>query len=327
MYKVIKEVGFGIVAKIVADSVNDNGNRITTFELEYPRMVHSELMTHRLLSRNAMSSRAIPVSKMIDQVRSNPAKPVQWGKNKGGMQSDGDWNAMVKDQVGSEFSVDDWWHLAAEEAAFNAEALAEAGYHKQVANRLLEPFQFMKTIVTATEMENFFWLRLDEDADPTIKKLAEAMFEAYKESVPEQLNSGDWHTPYVTHFDAPDGSGQIVYGVFDGYGVEHYVSKKEAIAISSSCCAQVSYRNIDNTYDKAMSVYERLGVGGNKIHASPFEHVATPMKNPCYDLEVKTWDELFEVGATHIDKDGYFWSGNFKGWIQHRQLLDNHTKW
>lgn len=331
MYKVVKSGKGNIVAKIVADSVNTNGNRITTFELEYPRFIHSELMTHRLFSRNAMSSRAVPVSKMIEQVRNNPATPIHWGKNQSGMQARTEHTEDVLDNTGEAFSVQDWWYLSAEEAASSAEAMEEAGYHKQIVNRLLEPFQMMKTVLTATEFSNFFWLRLDEDAQPEIHELALCMKSAYDESNPELLKAGEWHTPYVEHYRYEDG---LKYGVEDSEGYTRFVTTKEAIAISSSCCAQVSYRNIDNSFEKAMKVYERLGVGGSKIHASPFEHVATPMEavvrwdsdkpftNPKNTRDPESWQR----GVTHLDKDGNLWSGNFKGWIQHRQLLENHCK-
>ncbi len=319
MYKVIKNGKGNIVAKIVADSINTSGNRITTFELEYPRFIHSELMTHRLFSRNAMSSRAVPVSKMIEQVRNNPATPIHWGKNQSGMQAKTEHTEDVLDNTGEAFSVQDWWYLSAEEAASSAEAMEEAGYHKQIVNRLLEPFQMMKTVLTATEFSNFFWLRLDEDAQPEIHELALCMKSAYDESYPEELVSGEWHTPYVEHYRYEDG---LKYDVEDSEGYTRFITAEEAIAISSSCCAQVSYRNIDNSFEKAMKVYERLGVGGSKIHASPFEHVAKPMKECVFDYNNP--DLKPEEGITHVDTDQNYWSGNFKGWIQHRQLLENH---
>jgi thymidylate synthase ThyX len=86
-----------ISAKIIADSISESeyGDRITTFELEYPRFIHGELMTHRLFSRNAASSRAIPINKMMDQVLTAPAMPVEWGLNKSGMQAE----EMLKGQL------------------------------------------------------------------------------------------------------------------------------------------------------------------------------------------------------------------------------------
>ena len=308
MYKVVKEGKGGISAKIVADSVNDNGNRVTTYELEYHRFIHGEVMTHRLFSRNAMSSRAVPVSKMIEQSNTTP---IHFGKKQSGMQADHEH----EDVAGGK----QVWENAREDAIHHATLLEQRGYHKQIVNRLLEPFQMMKVVLTATEFENFFWLRCDKDAQPEIQELAGLMYEALKESTPEKLKVGDWHTPYVGHLPCMNG---FVYTV-DGYTS---ITQEEAIAISSSCCAQVSYRNIDNSFNKAMAVYERLGVGGNKIHASPFEHVATPMRKTEMDY-TDAEEGINEDGVTHMDTEFQYWSGNFKGWIQHRQQLDNHTKW
>lgn len=340
MYKVEKLGKGGISAKIVADSINTNGNRITTYELEYHRYIHGEVMTHRLFSRNAMSSRAVPVAKMIKQVETSPATPIHWGANQSGMQADEECSNEVcipYDGIVEKHSRDDAWNHAKDGMINVAEAMLEAGYHKQIVNRLLEPFQMMKIVLTATEFENFFWLRCDKDAQPEIQELARLMFECREESKPELLKAGEWHTPYVAHLDRPDGEEGVTYAVFDE-GFEKYISVKEAIAISSSCCAQVSYRGIDNSYDKAMTVYERLGVGGNKIHASPFEHVGSPMVyTNTFDhtkayinkpaKEITQDDTEWEKGVTHCDRHMDLWSGNFKGWIQNRQLLKNHTKW
>lgn len=316
MYNVIIEGKGNIVAKIVADSINKQGNRITTFELEYHRFIHSELMTHRLFSRNAMSSRAVPVKKMIEQVRNNPATPIHWGKNQAGMQalaecSDKEWHKQE-------------WFNAANSAADSAEVMSNPenpmfGHtvaHKQIVNRILEPFQMMKTVLTATEFDNFFWLRCDSDAQPEIQELANCMFEAMKQSEPEYLEECQWHTPYVDHWEGvgeySDDFGYMIYA--DGKPM--MLSEKEALAISASCCAQVSYRVLDNTYEKAMDIYNKLA-SGRKVHASPFEHQATPMgTSPSH-----------EEGVTHRDSVGCYWSGNFKGWIQHRQTLDNHVCW
>ncbi|HBT8980330.1 TPA: hypothetical protein MCM29_005069 [Klebsiella pneumoniae] len=318
-----------VSAKIIADSISKDGQRITTFELEYPRIIHSELMTHRLFSRNAASSRAIPVKKLIDMIRNEPAMPVRFGANQPGMQDKGEEHTAL---VLNHFSPRRAWTIAAEDAAFWAEAFAEAGYHKQTANRLLEPFQRMKTVLTATEFENFWWLRVDADADPTIEALAIAMHKEYEASEPELLQPGQWHTPYVEHFYENIGlEGDDVW-VFCGYYVEDENGEKvildveEAKAISSSCCAQVSYRRLNATKDKALDIYSRL-LSGDKVHASPFEHQATPMQETDGYKNMQEYKCGWEVGVTHMDRDGDLWSANFKGWIQHRQLLNNHTKW
>lgn len=326
-----------ISAKVIAHSHDGRGNEIVTFELEYPRIIHSEMMTHRLFSRNAASSRAIPVKTLIEMVKNEPAMPYRFGANQPGMQDKGVEHDGI---VGAGYSGRDWWKLAALSAARFAEELAEAGYHKQVANRLLEPFQRMKTVLTTTELENFWWLRVDADADPTIEALAKDMYIAYTESEAELLQPGQWHTPYVEHFYENIGlEGDDVW-VFSGYYVEDENGDKvildveEAKAISSSCCAQVSYRRLNSTKDKALDIYGRL-LSGQKVHASPFEHQATPMlfNNELDFIKYHLSKELivgregWEVGVTHITRNGDFWSGNLKGFVQHRQLLDNHTKW
>lgn len=284
-----------ITAKILADSYSAiNGKRITTFELTYPRFIHSELMTHRLFSRNAMSSRAVPIEKMIDQVWSDPALPIHWGKNQSGMQA--------KDQLENTDSVQIEWRAAACEAALSAKFLSEQGLHKQVVNRILEPWQLMKTVLTSTEFDNFFWLRKHEDAQPEIKELAERMYEQleWNKLLTVELDAGDWHTPY---YEA-------------GYWLQDDETPLEdALAISSSCCAQVSYRLLDDSIEKARKVYQRL-VESTPVHASPFEHCASPMRQSV-DFRSK--------GITHKDRNGDFWSGNFKGWVQYRQLIKNNV--
>lgn len=294
-----------IKAEIIAHSKSSvNGKEIVTFSLEYPRFIHSELMTHRLFSRNAASSRAIPVAKMIEQVRNDPACPVHWGKNQPGMQAKQELKGMDLD------SAKESWQWAAKHAAHCAEAMALVGAHKQITNRLLEPFQMMKTVLTATELDNFFWLRKHPDAQPEIKLLAEKMWEALEVSDPVELASGDWHTPY--------------FGA--GYWLKDCgVSLEDALAISSSCCAQVSYRVLDDSLEKARDIYKKL-VESKPVHASPFEHQATPMPNfSATDfLRGKVWDV---EGITHEDRDGNLWSGNFKSWIQHRQLIPENVCW
>jgi len=324
-----------LIARVIADSVSPQGQRITTFELEYPRIIHSELMTHRLFSRNAMSSRAIPINKMIDQIRRNPAMPVKFGKNQPGMQDAGEHNTPITvvntlpngEKHTEIYTAEQWWHKAAVSASVYADGFAEAGYHKQIANRLLEPFQRMKTVLTATDFKNFWWLRVDKDADPTIFALAEAMKKAFDESDPELLEPGQWHTPYVDHvyeYEDIDDKECVVfvgYCVLDENDKPVMLTVEEAKAISASCCAQVSYRVLNNTKDKALDIYGKL-LSGNKVHASPFEHQATPM------LEREAalwWDGQASDGVTHMDRKGMLWSGNFCGWIQHRQLVPNNV--
>ena len=134
----------GITAKVIEDSISPHGKRITTLQLRYQRFFHSELLTHRSFSRNSSSSRAIPVAKMIEQVRNDPAMPVHYGANQPGMQAKAELEGEDRENAVRA------WEQAAYYAALVAEQMAELGLHKQVANRILEPFQFMSTVVTAT---------------------------------------------------------------------------------------------------------------------------------------------------------------------------------
>jgi len=292
-----------ISAKVIADSINNKGVRITTFELEYPRFIHAEVMTHRMFSRNSASSRAIPVSKVIEQVRDNPALPIHWGKNQAGMQAKEELEGVAK------IAVKDSWIEAAKEIARRADIMSQIGLHKQVVNRMLEPFQIMKVVVTATEWNNFWYLRDHADAQPEIQRLARVMRGAYDYSKPKFLRHGMWHTPYV---ESEINDSEQVFINPDG----GYYTLDQAIKISCSSCAQVSYRKLDTSIEKAQSIYKRL-VESEPVHASAFEHVAR-----CVDTEYDKWYD----GITHQCKDGFSWSGNFREWVQYRQLIPNHAK-
>lgn len=305
----------GISATIVADSVSKEGKRITTYELEYPRFVHGEFMTHRLFSRNAASSRAIPVNKMIKHISENTAMPIHWGKNQSGMQAK---EECLKAPSGHS-SREGAWEFALCRAVDVAESFAEAGYHKQIVNRLLEPFQFIKVVCTATEYDNFFWLRKHPDAQPEIAELARVMWEAQEQSEPTLLEAGEWHVPYVEyHSDV---------GYYMMVGGKHFeLTLEDALKVSASCCAQVSYRLADNSLVKAKKIYDML-VESKPVHASPFEHQSTPMLYTD-DSEGCWWlDSPEMMGVTHADRNGKLWSANFKGWIQHRQLIPENACW
>lgn len=321
-----------VSAKIIADSISAvNRKRITTLELEFHRYILPEFNTHRMFSRNAASSRAIPVEKMLELVRTNPAMPIHWGKNQPGMSAKEECDDHVElyayhaDRWVDEEDREDAWGLAAESASKIAAAFSEAGYHKQIVNRLLEPFQMIKVVCTATEYDNFFWLRNHPDAQPEIQELARCMWEALQKSEPEVLQPGEWHTPYVAHADSPADNTVIVPVIFDEVsGVEKYISWEDALKISASCCAQVSYRKADDSLEKAIAVYDRL-VTSTPVHASPFEHQATPMSTP--SASSRGGMMFPESGQTHMDSNTDYWSGNFKSWIQHRQLIPNNVCW
>lgn len=274
-----------ILAKVIEDSISEDGIRLTTFQLCYPRFIHSEFMTHRVFSRNASSSRAIPVAKMIEQIRNDPAMPIHWGANQPGMQA----SAEVQ-HVGH---AKDLWKLAANNAANVAESMMNIGLHKQVANRILEPFQWIHVIVTATEWDNFFELREHTDADPNIYALATIMKKALLSSVPTVCLNGNWHLPYITALER----------------AEH--PTEDLLKMSAARCARVSYLTHDGQQPdvkKDTALYDKLIVM-KPMHASPIEHQATP------DLLIATNNCYPEWGNAHLH-------GNFRGWCQNRKRIE-----
>lgn len=301
-----------ITATIIADSVSQDGTRMTTMEIEYPRFILAELNTHRMLSKNSASSRAIPVAAMHKHIQENTAQPVWWGANQPGMQAH-------KEIEGADKSYAQYlWASARDQAILASRQLLEMGLHKQVTNRITEPWMVMKTVISGTEWANFFWLRDHPDAQPEIAELAKKMHQAYKASQPQLLYPGEWHVPYVTTYrDAR--TKELHY-------LDHnskYITYDEARIISASCCAQVSYRKNDDTLEKAQKIYQQL-IESEPAHASPVEHQATPMNvaTMCR-YEPDTW----EPGVTHVSANSDLWSGNLRSWIQHRKLIPKEARW
>lgn len=304
-----------ITAKVVCDSVSEQGVRLTTFEIEYPRFIHGELMTHRMLSKNSSSSRAIPIQKMLDQIESNMAIPVYWGKNKSGMQAVEEVSKF--DEAKSVLN----WERSYNYVKERVENMVEIGLHKQVPNRLTEPFQMMKVVITGTDWDNFFNLRIHPDAQPEICMLAYKMYQAMQESEPTVLKEGDWHLPYVNV--GWNGKGVIAY-----YDEDFDVlSLEDAIKLSAASCASVSYRTEGMTLEKADKIFDML-IKAQVIHASPFEHLATPIVFKETNEICNMFEYLDKVeGVTHVNKQGELCSGNLRGWIQYRHLLPNNTNW
>ncbi len=279
-----------ITAKSVLSSVSPDGVRIDTLLLRYPRFIHSEFMTHRQFSRNASSSRAIPVDRLIADVENDPAMPVFWGKNQKGMQareelSEDDKECMVNS-----------WIEAKDNAVRIASSMATSGAHKQIVNRILEPFAHINVVVTATEWDNFFALRIHEDAQPEIKALAVAMRDAIEGSTPQHLFHGEWHLPFVTDDEISE------YGFSDDDGELRY--------ISAARCARTSYKTHDgrvSTLEEDIALGERL-TKSRPFHASPFEHQATPD----FYIETETGKEWFQP----------YLHRNFAGWIQNRANME-----
>lgn len=250
-----------IRAEIVADSVNPNGRRLTTYLLVYPRFIHAEVMTHRVLSRNAASSRAIPFRRMVEMIKQEVAMPIKWGAARAGMQSGEQLDVNTTDEVVRT------WLQAARDAVRNAERLDKLGLHKSISNRLLEPFAHMTTLVSATEWANFFNLRAHAAAMPEFQELAFKMLDLYldPETEPRELGFGEWHLPFSER--VPEGA-----------------SLETKLKICTARCARTSYVSFDGDHSvsKDEQLHDRLQDAG---HWSPFEHCAralTPWEEERY---------------------------------------------
>ena len=279
-----------ITAKIIAHSKSPAGKEIISLQLHYPKFIHGEFMTHRVFSRNASSSRAIPFEKMLADIEEDTAIPVYWGKNQPGMQA--------KEEFGLEGRkyAEEIWLDSRDAAIQQAKILHKIGLHKQICNRLLEPFYNINVLVTATEWSNFFELRDHPDAQPEMRALAIAMKQAMAESKPTELYEGEWHLPYIQRMD------MALYNT----------DVKKLIKISVARCTRVSYLTQDGkqpSVENDLKLYDRL-VGAKPIHASPAEHQATP------------------DSAADGKNDWYYKSlhGNLVGWKQYRKYLEKNIK-
>jgi len=299
-------------AKIICHSISPQGIPLVTVHLRYWRGVHSEIMTHRSFSRNARSSRAVPIQKMIDEVRKDPFIPRHWGKNQKGMQAAEECNANVwlpnpfAKSGETELDRREAWLWARETALDAALGFMNAGYHKQIVNRLLEPFMWIDTLVTATDWANFMALRDHKDAEPHIRDLAQLTKEAIAASSPRELKPGDWHLPYI--------KGEELDFWFNGedQSLDFEGGYDIARRVSAARCARISYSPFDgnSSLEAELDRFDKL-VTTQPVHASPVEHQATP-------------DSLYRG---HREKKWNFpdQHRNFRGWRQFRAMIAGET--
>jgi len=252
-----------------------SGQRLTTFEVTFPRIVLAEFNTHRQFSRNSASSRAIPVEKMLARVEADPFVPTYWGKNQKGMQADEELSDKERR------IADGLWEGAKLDAVLNARRLLDLGVHKQLVNRLLEPFMWQTVIVTATEFKNFFALRAHKDAQPEIREIAVLMKALYDAHAPTVVPVGHWHMPLT------DDADQLRA---DGY------TEEQIRLISVGRCARVSYLTHDGKRDPKADIdlCQRLQASG---HMSPFEHVAQALESPEISGNFTGWQQFRKLQA------------------------------
>lgn len=273
----------GFECRVERDSISPAGTRLTTFVVQFPRIVLCEFLTHRMLSRNSSSSRAIPVAKMIEAVERDPYIPSEWGSNQKGMQ------AGESLSEGESRCCAATWKVALKYAVTCAKDLAERKVHKQLVNRLLEPFAWITVIVSATDWNNFFALRCHPDAHPEIRKIAEMMRAAREASKPRVLKPWQWHLPFIS--DVEQSNLDLAPGKLGLWKM-----------VSAGRCARVSYLTHDGQRDiEADVALARRLIEAIPKHASPFEHQATPF-----------------VGM-HTNK------GNLFGWKQYRHEIEGES--
>ncbi len=283
-------------ATVVLDSISPEGIRLPTLHLRYWRAIHAELMTHRVFSRNARSSRAVPISKMIEEVRNDPFIPQHWGRNQRGMQATEECNEPVSiwSLTGEGYVQRDRetaWLMARDLAVDSAQAFAIAGYHKQLVNRLLEPFMWIDTLLSSTDWANFFHLRLHSDAEPHFVDLARAVRVALNGSTPTLLQPNKWHLPYINN----------------GWKLKS-TQIETARKVSAARCARISYAPFDgnSSIEAEIERHDKL-IGNECVHASPLEHQATPDSTHLLGSE-----PTFDNPEEH---------GNLRGWRQYRKMI------
>jgi hypothetical protein len=234
--------------KIVADSIGPSGCRVTTLEVTYPLFVHAEHLRHRVFSFSVASNRAIPTSKILRQVIDDPVVPVWFGKNQPGMSAHEElsgWRYMLARRI---------WLAARWPMIAIVWLLLRIGLHKQLANRILSPWQWVTLLVTGTEWENFFALRCHPDAQPEMRRIAEMMRDAMAESKSERLRAGELHIPLC-----------------DGHAYWN-ITNDQKLMVSASRCARFSILSDKQLpWQEEVAKAEKLLSSG---HMSPFEHQA-----------------------------------------------------
>lgn len=306
---------FGIYSKLLIKSkAHYTGDIVATFELDYPRCIHAEVLAHGGLARNAQSSRAVPSNRVLE-LNDTPFYPVIWGSNQPGMAS----HTVLSDE--DSIVAKEAWDGIFEAVSEGTKKLKEVKLHKQWTNRPLEPFSNIKVVLSgsAAMLENFFWLRVDPDAaQPEIILLALLMKRQYDGFEAMELFPGEWHLPYIDY--SCDDVGDLTYSV-QGEVVDLETAKK----VSAGCCAAVSYRN-NPSVEKCLEIWEKL-FNGPKPHASPVHHQCTPMELIKFTTlrdngtNIPEYPETWEKGITHMNQDRSLSSGHFRGFIQFRQIL------
>ena len=315
--------------RVLADSKSLTGDRLTTIEATYPRVIHSEIMTHKMLSKSSASSRAIPIETMLKRVSTSPFVPHWWGSNQPGMQA----YAEVEDKAGAEA----WWRRGIDKIVAHAAEGNELGLHKQIVNRFVETGMWITVIISGTTWTNFEGLRTHEAAEPHFQKLAVMIRDAMGASTPKFLQEGEWHLPLIYDEDRARAC-----------ELESDPLKATELLVKASVgrCARVSYLTHDGKRDllEDVKLHDRMMVQ-TPLHASPAEHVAQAMNWPLWyrrsnplalkshvanHIRMQMRDELEpdapEIPLVLMELEAalaQISSGNFRGFKQYRKTFKN----
>jgi len=343
-----------IKAELVAHSKNEQGDELISVLATFPRIILAEVNTHRMLSKNTSSSRAIPFNKMVESVKNDTFIPIAWQKSHSGMQGteyfdDGNVESLIQD-----------WLRARDQAISSATFLTETGATKQLANRLLEPFMWTTMLITGSRegWENFFnlrcpsyeyggltfksqkdcynnflinhpedlpylpsteidWLKINKgQAEIHIMALAECIWDAYNESTPQVLKAGDWHIPFRNKIDAISIAAPLNKTTYSKEVQEVLIKISVAMAARTSYTVVGEEKALD--YEAMIGLHDRL-LAQDPPHSSPLEHCAKAMTEIEYTAACST-------GLSRKTPDGksmYGWCNNFKGFIPYRYMVDN----
>lgn len=353
----MKETKTKITAEVVADSFNLQGDRLTSLLITFPRIILAEVNTHRMLSKNTSSSRAIPFEKMVEAIENDPFIPIAWQKEHKGMQ--GTEYFTSKGNIGNREAM---WLQARDKAIQGAKNINGLEVTKQLCNRLLEPFMWTTMLITGSKegWDNFFelrcpvyrqfgtvfkskkemlstskhtdgldnlsdldWLKANEgQAEIHMMVLAEAIYDALNESKPKQLEAGGWHIPFYdkipNKFNEEDNTN---------------LRRIAKVKISTAMAARTSYTVVGDEkvvdYEKMIALHDRL-LAQDPPHSSPFEHCARAMSDEEYYTFVKGNTPFIKQLETNPNLVGYIgsdkiygWCRNFKGFIPYRHIVES----
>lgn len=255
----------------------------------FPKMVLGERNRHRGYSLSDRSSRAVPPEKLIEEIRSGVglAMPAKFRRRTTGM---GGGEELQGDEL---IAAQIDWIEDALNAADGAER-ASKREAKETVNRRLDMYIYMHTLMTGVRdiWLNFFGLRLDGGADPTIQVFAQECFKVYKTTEPNRLSPGSWHLPFID--------------------IHEVAATDILINLSAARIAHLSYNDHETgqrmPYDRLMGIAVKLK-DFRPLHASPFEHQATP--------DTKILDQFQNYHGWRRPQE----HGNLPGWRQARKMI------